>query len=375
MNKSKVLLTGVTGQDGSLMTKYLLKNTDCQIIGAVRRTSQEILSNIKEEIKNPRFKLAILDLTDSQSILTLIKNERPDYLINLAASSFVADSWIQPALTMEANAISVIHMLEAIRHFCPVCRFYSAGSSEQWGDVAYSPQDEKHPMRPRSIYGVSKCAAGLSVKVYRESYNLYAVHGILTNHEGSFRQKHFVTRKITNKVAEIREAIRRGGGFSPLELGNVNAERDWSDARDFVDGIWRMLNQEKFNPELNMKFSQILHEDEATKIAFLSKNIKEYVLSSNETHSIREFVERSFAHAGVVGEWNGEGLHEKFSIKNGKDVDLVIINPEFYRPAEVSHLHGNSNLIRHELGWSPQYSFDDLVRSMVENDLNLIKNG
>lgn len=358
--KKTVFVTGVTGQDGSHMVDYLLKNTDYTIFGGARRLSIKNHENIKHLENEPRFQLINFDLSDAHSISKTIEQIQPDYFINLAAQTFVGSSWDFPAQTWECNTTGVIHILEAIRQKRPTCRFYNAGSSEEYGNVAYTPQDENHPARPRSPYGASKSAARQLVKVYRESYNMYAVQGLLFNHEGTRRGEEFVTRKITKGVARIRKAIQSGEVFQPIELGNVYAKRDWSDAEDFVDGIWRMLNQEKYRPEL---------KDTPT-------DIKEYVLSSNETHTIKEFVELAFKHADIKGVWHGNGISEEFSITR-EDVEknnavssvLVKINPKFYRPAEVDLLWGNSNLARTELKWDPKTSFEHLVEKMIKNDL------
>lgn len=343
----KAIVTGVTGQVGSYMADYLLENTSYQVYGAIRRLSVKNHENI-DHIQNERFHLVEMDLNDSESIENLIREIQPDIFINLAANSFVGTSWKMPVNHFQNNTLGVLHQLETIRKHCPKCRYYNAGSSEEWGDVLYSPQDEAHPLRPRSPYGASKAAARHIVKVWRESYDLFALQGHLLNHESPRRGAEFVTRKISIGVARIREAMRKGEEFQPIELGNLDAKRDWSHAQDFVEGIWLMMNQEK---------------------------PKEYVLSSNESHTIREFVEKSFDVVGIKGTWSGEGAYEEYIFSNGQTHTLVRVNPDFYRPAEVNHLHGNSNLIRSELGWKPKYSFDDLVKSMVENDLNLIKNG
>lgn len=352
----KIIVTGATGQDGSYMIEYLLENTQDTIIAAMRRTSQAILSNLEAVLGNPRVKLVTMDLNDAHSIESLIRDEKPDFFINLGAQTYVADSWISPAVHMQTNAVSLIHIYEAIRKHVKHCRVYSAGSSEQWGDVKYSPQDENHPMSPRSVYGVTKCAAALLTKVYRESYGLFAIHGILTNHESERRQNYFLTRKVTSGVARIYHAMRTGQSFEPMELGNVNASRDWSHALDFVDGIWKMLNQDK---------------------------PREYVLSSGETHTVREFVEKAFAAADITyqTQWVGEGLNEQFitnqcwSVRHKEDgvfKTLVKINPAFYRPAEVELLWGDSSRARIELGWAPKIGFYELVRRMVENDIKLL---
>jgi GDPmannose 4,6-dehydratase len=337
----KVIITGVTGQDGSFMADYLLKNTKHTIIAGVRRLSVKNHENISHLAGNPRFKLIDLDVADQANTESVIAEEKPDYFINFAANSFVGVSWKMPVNHMETNAMAVLYQLEAIRKHCPNCRYYNAGSSEVFGDVLYSPQSEIHPLRPRSPYGVSKASARHMVKAWRDSYNLYAIQGWLFNHEGTRRGEEFVTRKITKNVARIKyEYILND--FKPLELGNVDAKRDWSDAEDFVEGIWLMLNQEE---------------------------PKEYVLSSNETHTIREFVEEAFNFAGFGSEkcrWEGRGVDEKYY--HGDRV-LVQINPEFYRPAEVDLLLGDSSLARRELDWNPQTDFLELVRKMVAHDL------
>ena len=347
-----VFVTGVTGQDGSHMVDYLLKTTDYLIFGGARRLSIKNHENISHLDNNPRFHLVNFDLSDAHSISKIVESLKPDYFINLAAQTFVGSSWDFPAQTWECNTTGVIHILEAIRQHKPSCRFYNAGSSEEYGNVVYTPQDENHPARPRSPYGASKSAARQLVKVYRESYNLYAIQGLLFNHEGTRRGEEFVTRKITKGVARIKKAIVEGKSFEPIELGNVKAKRDWSDAEDFVDGIWKMLNQETPN---------------------------EYVLSSNETHTIAEFVWYAFKAAGIEGAWHGQAESAEFSISTKDAIKyepivsvLVKINPKFYRPAEVDLLLGDSSKARKELGWKPETSFEQLVDKIVKNDLKQI---
>ncbi len=349
----KIIITGILGQDGANMCEYLLKNTDAQIYGMMRRTSNPNFINCNKFINNNRFKFIYGDLTDSISIDNTIIEIQPDYFINFAAQSFVGCSWEIPLQTFEVNATGVARCLEAIRRFQPKCRFYSAGSSEEFGDVQYSPQDILHPVRPRSPYGASKAAARHLVKVYRESYNLYAVHGILFNHEGTKRGEEFVTRKITKGVARIIHGIRNKKSFAPIELGNLDAKRDWSDSEDFVDGVWKMLNQQK---------------------------PKDYVLSSNETHTIREFINKAFAVVNIDGVWHGNGTNEELSLPNYMMEEheicssvLVKINPKFYRPAEVELLLGDSTPAREELGWKPKISFDNLVERMVKYDIDNFK--
>jgi len=344
----KVLITGVTGQDGSYMADLLLEETDYEIYGMVRRTSTKNYKNIEHLLSNPRFKIVTGDLSDSQSIDNLIREIKPDYFINLAAQSFVGASWQIPEQTFDIDAIGVIRCLEGIRKHVPNCRFYNAGSSEELGNVDYSPQDENHPLKPRSPYGAAKAAARHIVKVYRESYNLFAIQGLLYNHESERRGEEFVTKKITKNISRIKKAIDKDGKFEPLELGNIDSKRDWSHAKDFVRGIWLMLNQSE---------------------------PKEYILSSGETHTVREFIEKAFKIAGIYGDWVGKDTAEKYVLKktlNSIYYDnqiLVKINPEFYRPAEVDLLLGDSSKARRELNWKLDISFDSLIKIMVENDL------
>lgn len=346
----KIIVTGATGQDGSYMIEYLLKNTSHEVLAAIRRTSQLIDSNIKHLLNNPRLKIVHFDLLDPFSINCIIKNEKPDYFINLGAQTFVADSWASPELHFQTNTMGVLRILEAVKNYAPECIVYNAGSSEEMGDVDYSPQDMKHPFKARSPYGASKIAARQIIKVYRESYGIFAIQGLLYNHESEKRQEYFVSRKISKGVARISNAIKNNKEFAPIELGNLDAKRDWSHAKDFIHGIWLMMNQ---------------------------KTPKEYILSSNETHSVREFVEKAFAVAKIEGVWHGNGASEEYSlpayimdIGDVKSSVLVKINPKFYRPAEVDILLGDSSLARKELNWTPEINFNELVRLMVENDLS-----
>lgn len=348
-----VLITGVTGQDGANMAEHLLENTDYQVVGMIRRSSNPNLSNCDEFKNNKRFQFEYGDLSDSQSINQIVKKIQPDYFINFAANSYVGCSWQMPEQMFDVNAVGVLRCLEAIRNIKPSCRFYSAGSSEEWGNVDYSPQDLKHPLKPRSPYGASKASARHIVKVYRESYDIFAIHSILFNHEGTKRGEEFVTRKITKNVARIHHAINNREPFDPLELGNLDSRRDWSDSEDFVKGVWKMLNLEK---------------------------PKDYILASDETHSIREFVEKAFTEAGIEGVWHGKGIKEEYSLPNYimeendvKSSVLVKINEKFYRPAEVELLLGDSSLARKELDWKPEISFDKLVSKMVKFDIDNYK--
>lgn len=356
-----VIITGVSGQDGSHMVDYLLKHTDAIIFGGVRRLSVYNHSNLSH-ISSDRFFLVNFDLTDSHSIGQFIEKMKPDYFINFAAQSFVASSWDFPRQTWETNCTAVLDILEAIRLYRPSCRFYNAGSSEEFGNVSYSPQDETHPLKPRSPYGASKAAARQLVKVYRDSYNLYAIQSWLFNHEGTRRGEEFVTRKISKNVARISEELSEGKVPTPIELGNVYAKRDWSDSEDFVQCVWMMLNQEHYRQELNPKmYHGLMYTKESVE------NLKEYVLSSNETHTIKEFVELAFKCLNIHGYWEGSDINEKF-IQNDTNHILVTINSNFYRPAEVELLLGDSNQFRNDFNWTPKTSFQELVQKMVKHD-------
>jgi GDP-mannose 4,6-dehydratase len=341
-----VLITGVTGQDGSNMVRFLLKNyEDIKIYGTMRRLSVSNHSNILD-IEDERFNLINLDMTDQQSIINAVSTIKPDYVINFAAQSFVGESWNTPIQTFTTNTLSVMYFLESIKQYNPKCRFYSAGSSEEFGDVAYSPQDINHPLKPRSPYGASKCAARHLVKVYRESYGLFAIHCILFNHEGIKRGVEFVTRKITSNIARIKNEIETGKKVTLFELGNIYAKRDWSDSEDFVEAVWLMLNME---------------------------TPSEYVLSSNETHTVKEFVELSCKYADLDFVWE-EDLVNPINTKLLSNGHVILtINEKFYRPAEVELLWGDSTETRKILGWEPKVNFENLVKKMVENDIQLLK--
>ena len=342
----KIIVTGVTGQDGSHMVDFLLKTTDHKIYGTVRRLSVKNHDNILHLESQDRFELVDLDLNDAHSIRDVIIDIQPDYFINFAAQSFVAGSWKYPIQTWETDADAVLHILESIRRFAPTCRFYNAGSSEEFGDVQYTPQDENHPLCPQSPYGAAKCAARHLVRVYRESYGLFALQGWLFNHEGVRRGLDFVTRKISHGVAEIKHAVLHNQPVPILELGNLEAKRDWSDAEDFMEGVWLMLCQE--NPE-------------------------NYVLASGEMHSIRDFLYSSFDCAGISYVSEGEGENEKIYLVEKEQRELICrINPTFYRPAEVHKLCGDPSLAEKKLGWTRRTDFKSLVNKMYQHDFKLL---
>ena len=342
----KVIVTGVTGQVGSYMADFLLKFTDLEVYGAIRRLSVPNHKNIEKAKLNPKFKLIEMDLTDEHSMFTTIQEIKPDYFINFAANSFVGNSWHMPANHFDVNALGVMRQLEAIRKICPHCKYYNAGSSEEFGDVMYSPQDLKHPPRPRSPYGASKVAARQIVKVWRDSYNLFAVQGYLFNHESERRGEEFVTRKITMNVARIKKELDEGKNPEPFDLGNISAKRDWSHAYDFVRAVWLMLNEEK---------------------------PKDYLLASGETHTVREFVEEAFKAAEIETHWHEEENPINTKLMHTKTGSILLnINKDFYRPAEVELLLGDPSEAQKDLHWEKSIDFPTLVSRMVNNDIKEI---
>jgi len=346
MNKTAIV-TGVTGQMGSFFAEFLLQQ-GITVIGVTRRLSVPNEENIRQIKDNKKIIFELMDVGDSHSINNIVEKYKPDYFINCAANSFVGTSWDCPEQHFEYNCLGVLRQLEAIRKNSPSTRYINFGSSEEFGDVVTVPQNEEHPARARSPYGASKIAARQIIKVYRESYNLFAIQCWCFNYESERRGCEFVTRKITKAVARIAHAIKNDQPFEQLQLGNIDAQRDWSYCPDFVEGIWLMLNQDK---------------------------PVEYVLSSNETHTIREFVELAFKHAGLNGTWkNNTGIpeDEQFIVN---DQIVMKINPKFYRPAEVELLWGDSAKARQELNWSPKTDFKGLVQKMVDSDLSDAKLG
>tara|TARA_R110000787_G_scaffold118578_7_gene229472 strand:- start:7043 stop:8179 length:1137 start_codon:yes stop_codon:yes gene_type:complete len=355
---AKVIVTGILGQDGANMAQYLLDNTNHEVFGAMRRSAAPNYINVEEFRDHDRFHLVFLDLVDANSIEKVVTDIQPDYFVNFAANSFVGISWTMPEQVFDVNALGVLRCLEAIKKIRPSCRFYSAGSSEEFGDVDYSPQDLNHPIKPRSPYGASKSAARGIVKVYRESYDLYAVHGILFNHEGPKRGEEFVTRKITKGVARIKVALEGNQKFDPIELGNLDSQRDWSDSRDFVKGVWMMVNQDEYRKEK-------------------TGEVKDYLLSSGKTYSVREFIKMAFEAAGIKIKWSFRGTTGNSASPENEVVEddhgsvLVRINPKFYRPADVDLLLGDSSLIREELGWKPEIDLWEMVKDMVNKDIGI----
>lgn len=335
--KKSALITGITGQDGSYLAELLLEK-GYEVYGIMRRKSVVDYGNV-EHIKD-KIKFIYADMTDLISLINAMNISQADEVYNLAAQSFVATSWEQPLATAEIDAVGVTNMLEAIRNTKPECRFYQASTSEMFGLVQEIPQRETTPFYPRSPYGVAKLYGHWITKNYRESYNMYACSGILFNHESERRGKEFVTRKITDAAARIKQGIQ-----DHLELGNMDSKRDWGHSKDYVMAMWLMLQQEKAD---------------------------DYVIATNETRTVREFVEKSFSYVGIDILWQGEGINE-VGINKETNKTVVKINPKFFRPAEVDILLGNPEKAEKELNWKREISFEQLVERMVKNDLELVK--
>jgi GDPmannose 4,6-dehydratase len=312
----KALITGVTGQDGSYLAELLLSK-GYEVVGVVRRTSHHSYERIEHLLD--RIEVVAADLLDQHSLTVVLQDTRPDEVYNLAAQSYVPTSWNQPVLTGEFTALGVTRILEAIRLVHPTARFYQASSSEMFGKVNETPQRETTPFYPRSPYGVAKVYGHWITVNYRESYGLYAVSGILFNHESPRRGIEFVSRKVTDGVARIKLGLAR-----ELRMGNLEAKRDWGFAGDYVEAMWRMLQP---------------------------PTPQDYVVGTGQTHSVQQLVEMAFAHAGL--DWR----------------KYVVSDPKFYRPAEVDLLLADPSKARGELGWRPTVSFEELVGMMVNADL------
>ncbi|MSR05597.1 MAG: GDP-mannose 4,6-dehydratase [Gemmatimonadetes bacterium] len=315
------LITGVTGQDGSYLAEFLLAK-GYRVVGVVRRTSHDSYERIGHLID--RLTIVAADLLDQHSLTTVVRDVKPDEVYNLAAQSFVPTSWAQPVLTGEFTALGVTRLLEALRLAHPTARFYQASSSEMFGKVAHSPQNEATPFHPRSPYGVAKVYGHHITVNYRESYGMFAVSGILFNHESPRRGLEFVTRRISDGVARIKLGLAKD-----LKLGNTKACRDWGFAGDYVDAMWRMLQQ---------------------------KEPDDYVVGTGETHAVEEFLEIAFRHVGL--NWR----------------EFVKTDPALVRPAEVDMLLADPSKAKRQLGWSTTVGFADLVRMMVDADLQRLAN-
>lgn len=317
----KAFITGITGQDGSYLAELLLEK-GYKVYGLTRRTSTQNFDRIKDIIHNPNLELISGDLIDQHSLTFALQDIQPDEIYNLAAQSFVKASWEQPVLTGEFTAMGVTRVLEAMRLACPKAKFYQASSSEMFGKVVEVPQNELTPFYPRSPYGVAKVYGHWITVNYRESYDMFAVSGILFNHESPRRGLEFVTRKISNAVARIKL-----GKQTHVELGNLEAKRDWGYAKDYVEAMWLMLQQNRAD---------------------------DYVIATGETHSVREFLAIACRAAGL-GDYQQYYKHNK----------------KYDRPAEVDLLIGNPTKAKQELGWQPSVSFEELVTLMVQKDIEL----
>lgn len=336
----KALITGITGQDGSYLTELLLEK-GYEVHGVIRRHSTPCTERIDHLLSDVQYDGRIFlhygDLTDSSNAHRLIQEVQPDEVYNLAAQSHVAVSFEVPEYTAEATGVGTIRLLEAVRQSGLPIRFYQASTSELFGGLPdTAPQSETTPFYPKSPYGAAKLYSFWITKNYRESYGMFAVNGILFNHESPRRGETFVTRKITLAVARIM-----AGRQEKLSLGNLDAKRDWGFAGDYVEGMWRMLQQG--TPD-------------------------DYVLATNETHTVREFVEMAFHEAGIEIEWRGEGIEEKgYDAKSGRL--LVDVDPRYFRPAEVELLWGDPSKAERELGWQRKVPFPELIRMMVRADM------
>ena len=345
MSGKTALITGITGQDGALLAELLLSKG--YTVHGVRRRSSSFNTGRVEHLYQDlhdidlRFVMHYGDLTDATNLIRLIQQIQPDEIYNLAAQSHVQVSFETPEYTANSDALGTLRLLEAIRIMGleKTCRFYQASTSELFGN-APAPQSETTPFQPRSPYAAAKLYAYWIVRNYREAYGMHASNGILFNHEGPTRGETFVTRKITRAVAAIEY-----GQQDRIYLGNLDACRDWGHARDYVEGMWRIVQHDE--PE-------------------------DFVLCTEETHSVREFVELAFSHIGCIIEWHGEGVEQKGIDANNGDI-LVEIDPRYFRPTEVEYLLGDASKAREVLGWKYTTPFTELVREMVEYDRDLIK--
>ncbi|AZE50215.1 GDP-mannose 4,6-dehydratase [Pseudomonas chlororaphis] len=341
--QKNALVTGVTGQDGAYLVELLLSK-GYEVYGAYRRTSSVNFWRMEElgVLNHDRLHLVEFDLTDLAGTIRLIENCKPDEVYNLAAQSFVGVSFDQPITTAQITGVGALNLLEAIRIVNPKIRYYQASTSEMFGLVQAVPQSESTPFYPRSPYGVAKLFAHWTTINYRESYDIFATSGILFNHESPLRGKEFVTRKITDAVACIEMGTQQ-----VLELGNMDAKRDWGFAKEYVDGMHRMLQID--TPET-------------------------FVLATNRTETVRDFVSMSFKAVGVDIDWHESGANE-FGVDRRTGVTRVKVNPRFYRPAEVELLIGDPSFAKERLGWKPETTLEQLCQLMVEADLKRARNG
>ncbi len=335
----KALITGITGQDGAYLSK-LLVDKGYEVYGAFRRTAELNLNKLMYLKVDDKIKYVPIELLEFNNVYRAIEKVQPDEIYNLGAQSFVQLSFEQPLFTADVTALGPLRLLEAIKEINPKIKFYQASSSEMFGKVQGMPQNEKTPFYPRSPYSVSKLFAHWATINYRESYGIFGCCGILFNHESPLRGSEFVTKKITTAVARIKRGLQK-----EIRLGNLDAKRDWGYAAEYVEAMWLMLQQEQ--PD-------------------------DYVIATGETHSVREFLEIAFKEAGINIEWKGKGVKERgIDTKTGKQV--VVIDPEFFRPCEVDILVGDYSKAKEKLGWVPKTTFKELVKIMVKYDMRLLK--
>ena len=341
--KKTALITGITGQDGSYLAEFLLEK-GYEVHGTIRRSSVDFRERIAHLEGTPHFHLHYADMGDSMSILGVIGKVRPDEIYNLAAQSHVQVSFDSPEFTADVDAVGVLRILEAVRQLgmTETCRIYQASTSELYGKVEEVPQNENTPFHPYSPYAVAKQYGFWIVKEYREAYNMYCCSGILFNHESERRGETFVTRKITLAAARISQGLQ-----DCLYLGNMDSLRDWGYAKDYVECMWLILQQEK--PE-------------------------DFVIATGVQHSVREFTDLAFKHAGIELKFEGEGIHEKGIVVKGPEKlmgkTVVAVSEDFYRPTDVVNLWGDPTKAKAKLGWNPnKTSFEELVRIMVESDI------
>ncbi len=337
--KKKALITGINGQDGAYLSKLLL-DKNYEVYGAIRRGASEKTDRLDTLGITSKINFVDSDLLEISNIHQIIEDIAPTEIYNLAAQSFVPTSFALPLLTSDINAMGCLRILDSIKRINKEIKFYQASTSEMFGKVAEIPQTENTRLHPRSPYGVSKVYSHYMTMNYRETYDIFACSGILFNHESPLRGKEFVTRKITSSLNKIKYGL-----LDHMEIGNMNAERDWGFAGDYVKAMWLMLNTD--------------HADD-------------YVIATGEKHSIREFIKLSLHFLNIETEWEGEGLDERVINKSDGNV-IIKVSPKYFRPAEVDELIGSPEKAKNKLKWEPEVKFEELVKMMIEHDSKLIK--
>ena len=338
---AKILITGITGQDGAFLAKELL-NYDHEVVGLVRRGSTPKTGRLDYLGILDKLKLRSMEITEFANVLHILRSEKPDYIYNLAAQSFVADSFDHPHLTSDINYNGVLNILEAIKIEGIDCNIYQASTSEMYGDVLSDPQDENTPFNPLSPYAVAKAAAHALTRNYRFAYDIKASNGILFNHESELRGREFVTRKITSQLARIKIS-----NAPAVRLGNLNSVRDWGYALDYVQGMIK-INE--------------------------SKNASDYVIATNEVKTVREFLKFSAMAAGFSPIFEGEGLNER-CVCEKTSKELAVVDKKYFRPSDVTYLRGDYSKIKNDFGWEPTTSFEEMTEKMIKSDIDLLKSG